>query len=242
MEDLKNEFQIEKEDMLETIRELTRQLKLVQVLIQNLIPFEHANNIEKRAKWDPETDEWKLEKLDSHPTSLKPKRPIGRYGARRSETEFARRNKMLDPTNVRWKVENVIQLELDMPERRTRDFENHMNYMLDRVGLNEDEPPIVYENDITQQQSFAKQTDPIGSSSGYGTGTGTDVDADAKHEKESTKKSSSKTSSSDSSFDSSNGAKSTKVKTKTSDELEEDLIDEDPTVVKKSSKRPASAR
>ncbi|KAF0686304.1 Aste57867_21910 [Aphanomyces stellatus] len=146
IEDLRTEFQTEKEDMLETIRELTRQLKIKQLLLQHFVPLDDAYAIEKRSKWDAELDEWTLEHLETKPTSLKPKRPVSRRGVRRAETDFARRNRQVDRGNPRWKSDNVIVLELEMPERRTKDYESGMmGFWLDRVGSNEDEAEIILE-------------------------------------------------------------------------------------------------
>ena len=44
--------------MLDTIRELTRQLKLKSLVISNFIPMEDLNLINRRATWDEEADDW----------------------------------------------------------------------------------------------------------------------------------------------------------------------------------------
>ncbi|KDO27973.1 hypothetical protein SPRG_07250 [Saprolegnia parasitica CBS 223.65] len=153
IEDLRTEFQAEKEDMLETIRELTRQLKIKHFLLHHFVPLDDAYAIEQRSKWDKELDEWKLEHLETRPTSLRPKRPIARRGARRAETECARRNRQMDRGNPRWKSDNVILLELEMPERRTRDYESGMmGFWLDRIASNEDESEIIFESEAPEPE------------------------------------------------------------------------------------------
>jgi len=47
--------------MLDTIRQLTRNLKLKELVIANFIPDEAAKNIEKRAQWNQEEDTWILQ-------------------------------------------------------------------------------------------------------------------------------------------------------------------------------------
>jgi kinesin family protein 3/17 len=154
VEDLKAEFQTEKEDMLDTIRELTRQLKMKHLLLSHFVPFDEAITIEKRAKYDPEVDEWKVDRLETKPSSLRPKRPVSRRGARRIESEYGRRNKLIDPMNMRWRADNVVILDMEMPERRTKDFEHGggggigMNYWLERVGASEEDIEIVFENEV----------------------------------------------------------------------------------------------
>ncbi|KAF1779024.1 Kinesin-like protein [Phytophthora cactorum] len=132
IEDLKVEFQAEKEDMLDT-------------------------GLEKRARYDADHDAWQVSRLETKPSSLRPKRPISRRGARRIESEYARRNRLIDPLNVRWRSDNVVQLDLEMPERRTRDFEAangtgyaiSMDYWLERIGVtSENDVEIMFANEI----------------------------------------------------------------------------------------------
>ncbi|ETM42855.1 hypothetical protein L914_11553 [Phytophthora nicotianae] len=157
IEDLKVEFQAEKEDMLDTVRELTRQLKLKHLLLSHFVPLDEAQSLEKRARYDADHDAWQVSRLETKPSSLRPKRPISRRGARRIESEYARRNRLIDPLNVRWRSDNVVQLDLEMPERRTRDFEAangtgyaiSMDYWLERVGVtSENEVEISFANEI----------------------------------------------------------------------------------------------
>ncbi|RQM10076.1 hypothetical protein B5M09_002232, partial [Aphanomyces astaci] len=163
IEDLRAEFQTEKEDMLETIRELTRQLKIKQVLLQHFVPLDDAYAIEKRSKWDPDADEWTLEHLETRPTSLRPKRPVARRGVRRAETDFARRNRQLDRGNPRWKGDNVIVLELEMPERRTKDYESGMmGFWLDRIASNEDDVEIIVLDENMQGSNDDKDSGASG--------------------------------------------------------------------------------
>ncbi|KAG7385286.1 Kinesin-like protein kif3a [Phytophthora pseudosyringae] len=157
IEDLKAEFQAEKEDMLDTVRELTRQLKLKHLLLSHFVPLDEAQSLEKRARYDADHDAWQVSRLETKPSSLRPKRPISRRGARRIESEYARRNRLIDPLNVRWRSDNVVQLDLEMPERRTRDFEAangsgyalSMNYWLERVGVpTEEGVEISFANEV----------------------------------------------------------------------------------------------
>ena len=43
-------------------------------------------------------------------------------GAFRPETQYARQMKLDDPANPRWRHDNIIQLELDFPDRITQEF------------------------------------------------------------------------------------------------------------------------
>lgn len=58
--DLQDEFQTERSDMLDTIRQLTQSIKLKDLIISNFIPEDVAKSIEKRATWNPEEDSWNI--------------------------------------------------------------------------------------------------------------------------------------------------------------------------------------
>lgn len=46
--------------MLDTIRELNRQLKLKALVVANFVPPEGAEQIEQRASWNHEREDWDL--------------------------------------------------------------------------------------------------------------------------------------------------------------------------------------
>jgi hypothetical protein len=73
--DLATEFQKEREDMLDTIRELNKALKLKQVLLDAFVPREEADRIESRAIWDEEADEWSLMRLELAGNRIRVRRP-----------------------------------------------------------------------------------------------------------------------------------------------------------------------
>ncbi|RLN59278.1 hypothetical protein BBJ28_00013436 [Nothophytophthora sp. Chile5] len=182
IEDLKTEFQAEKEDMLDTVRELTRQLKLKHLLLSHFVPLDEAVALEKRARFDADLDDWQVSRLESKGASLRPRRPVSRRGARRIESEYARRNKLIDPLNVRWRSDNVVLLDMEMPERRTRDLDAAgnglgLNYWLERVGVAaEDDVEISFANEVEVAPSALapapaskeKPQTPLSSSTGSG--------------------------------------------------------------------------
>ncbi|CAM9561529.1 unnamed protein product, partial [Phaeothamnion confervicola] len=127
VQDIQEEFQQEREDMLDTIRQLTRQLKLKEVIINNFVPTEDALKIERRAQWGEDTEAWVVPRLELSGNSLRQRRPVSATGLRRPETEYARQRKQYD-SNPRYRAENIIHQELDMPERTTQEYEGpHMS-------------------------------------------------------------------------------------------------------------------
>lgn len=121
-QDLQEEFQTERSDMLDTIRELSRNIKLKDTIILNFIPDETAKSIERRSAWSNDEDMWVIPKLDFSGNKIRASRPISSTKLRRPETEYARHRKQYDG-NSRYKYDNIITTELDMPERTTQEFE-----------------------------------------------------------------------------------------------------------------------
>lgn len=85
--------------MLDTIRQLTRTLKLKDLIIANFIPEESARSVERRAAWSAEEDAWVVPKLELSGNAINRSnlnRPISSSKLRRPETEFARQRKQYD--------------------------------------------------------------------------------------------------------------------------------------------------
>lgn len=72
--DLQKEFQQEREDMLETIRDLRKEVKQVCLTIENFIPMEHYQQIVERAHYDESTDEWIISNIDLSGNRIRPQR------------------------------------------------------------------------------------------------------------------------------------------------------------------------
>jgi len=118
--DVLTDNQREREELLETIRELRRHIQLKDSILMNFVPPAVHNAVESRAHWDEDKDEWLLGPLDTsnvqhRPGSAKP-------GMHRPTTEFSRIKAALGDANPRFRNSNIITLELDMPERTTQDY------------------------------------------------------------------------------------------------------------------------
>ncbi len=73
--DLAEEFQGEREDMLDTARELDKQNKLLRLLLENFVPKEERDRLEARASWDEESGEWALHRLELAGNRMRLRRP-----------------------------------------------------------------------------------------------------------------------------------------------------------------------
>jgi len=109
--------------MYDTIYELTNQLKLKNMIIEYMIPPEEYRKYEKIAEWSEEINDWVI----NNPTQFKEvrsgsKRPQSAVGLKRPTSEYSRIAKGLGDLNPRYKFDNILQLDLDMPERTTEDY------------------------------------------------------------------------------------------------------------------------
>ncbi|CAL1529612.1 unnamed protein product [Lymnaea stagnalis] len=122
IQDLQEEYTKERQELEQTQMELTRELKLKMLIIENFIPTEDKVKIQNRAQYDEDDDIWKLKPLANKNTETMAKRPTSAIGNRRPISEFARVAAAMG-NNPRYKAENIIQIDLDMPSRTTRDYE-----------------------------------------------------------------------------------------------------------------------
>lgn len=67
--DIQEEFQCEREDMLDTIRQLSSQLKLKEILMNNFVPPDEERKFEGRATWNCDGDCWRLKEDAGFPCS-----------------------------------------------------------------------------------------------------------------------------------------------------------------------------
>ena len=64
IKDLQKEFQVEREDMADTIRILTQELRLKSFVCDQFIPGDEMAFIEDKAIWNDESDLWDIPKLE----------------------------------------------------------------------------------------------------------------------------------------------------------------------------------
>ena len=111
--------------MYDTIYELTNQLKLKNMIIDNFIPAEEFKKTEKVTVWNEDLNDWVINHPARNPAQVKKesKRPQSAVGLKRPTSEYSRIAKGLGDLNPRYKFDNILQLDLDMPERTTEDYE-----------------------------------------------------------------------------------------------------------------------
>ncbi|XP_077978073.1 kinesin-II 95 kDa subunit-like [Glandiceps talaboti] len=123
IQDQQEEHIRERQELEQTQNELTRELKLKMLIIENFIPPEEKAKIMNRSVFDEEEDTWRLTPLakTDGPQQMV-KRPVSACGNRRPMAEYARMAAAMGG-HYRYKGENILIVELDMPNRTTRDYE-----------------------------------------------------------------------------------------------------------------------
>ncbi|XP_065844544.1 kinesin-II 95 kDa subunit-like isoform X2 [Oscarella lobularis] len=141
--DVQEEHFRERQELLEVQEELAKELKLKLLILEHFVPLEESEKIFDRAMYDDEEDKWKLKKLVRAEEQEMMKRPVSALGNKRAVTEYERMAAAVGG-NPRYKRENILLVELDMPNRTTRDYEGpslapRVQAALDAALLEEDE-------------------------------------------------------------------------------------------------------
>lgn len=121
IQDLQEGHVKERQELEHTQMQLTKELKLKFLIIENFIPHEEKNKVMNRVLFDEDDDTWKLQTITKSNTQTMAKRPVSAVGNRRPVAEYARLGSVTG--NPRFKGENILQLQLDMPTRTTSDYE-----------------------------------------------------------------------------------------------------------------------
>uniref|UniRef100_A0A1I8H3S2 Kinesin-like protein n=3 Tax=Macrostomum lignano TaxID=282301 RepID=A0A1I8H3S2_9PLAT len=176
--DLQEEHRRERQELETTQEELTKEVKFKQLIIDNFIPPEDFERVRSRAMFDEEADEWQLKAPSAgERMAARPRSAVA--GRRRPLSEYARLASQMGE-NPRYRGENLIRLNLDMPNRTTREYEApdmapQVRSALDAALQVEDDL------DIDGQPKIFKSSAPVvrpkssrkgGSGSGGGSGGG----------------------------------------------------------------------
>lgn len=122
MIDLEEEAERERAFMMNQMFELARSIKLYDLIIENFIPEHEKTKIEKSAHWNEETETFTCQMPKFKAIVGKSKRPVSAIGLKRPVSEYGR--VVGNPSqNPRFKYENILPLDLDMPERTSEEYE-----------------------------------------------------------------------------------------------------------------------
>lgn len=71
MSDLQDEIHREREDLMDRIRELTREIRLKHLMIDQFIPSFEYMRIERRAEWSDDVNDWALPNVEFTGNNIK---------------------------------------------------------------------------------------------------------------------------------------------------------------------------
>jgi hypothetical protein len=110
--ELQDEFRQEREDFLDTIRELTRDLALKVAIIENFVPIDERMKLEKRANWDEVANEWYL--MPS--VTEKIVRPMSLQSMRMPLCQYAKQCLLEKSDKMRYRHDHVYQPTVNLNE------------------------------------------------------------------------------------------------------------------------------
>ena len=134
----------EKEILMDENRTLAREIKLMDLIIESFIPDEEVRKLEDRMEFNEEMDEW-IVKDKSHDTLKKVEKCVSALGLKKPMCKAARMAISLGDLNPRYKYDNIFNLELELPEATTEEFDGSLSQKLQEsinIALNEDEDEI----------------------------------------------------------------------------------------------------
>lgn len=155
LQDTRDEHNRDRRELEMTQNELIKELKRLLLIIDNFVPAEVKSRLYTQAKYDDEAEEWFLNgsmMLNNHQILS---RPVAEPSRRRPMSEYALQMIKTKSTDViRYKGENILDYELDMPLRTTYEYSNpkisaSLQAVLAEAMQTEDDI------DITDQSNYA---------------------------------------------------------------------------------------
>ncbi|XP_054742880.1 kinesin-like protein Klp68D [Anastrepha obliqua] len=102
--------------------ELVKELKRQLLIIDNFVPVEVKQRLYTQAKYDEEQEEWKFSSVPLVDSNFLNKRPVSYPQRRRPISEYALMEaKTNTSSSLRFKNENIVSYELEMPCRTTQE-------------------------------------------------------------------------------------------------------------------------
>lgn len=175
--DIQEEYAEDREDLLETIREMTKTLKLKHMIISDFVPQQDVERMEERFRWDEEDEKWVMsQRTEEQGLNVKLARPQSALGTRTHQTRHSLMAAQQPGRSARYKAENIITLELEMPPRTTVDYDPQaydpqamFDYgMQQQMGMMEDEYGDQYAGEYGDPNQYGEYGDPNQYGGGYG--------------------------------------------------------------------------
>lgn len=111
----------ERRELEELQCDLMKELKLKYLIIDNFIPTDEKTKLLSKVVYDEDEDDWKLVTSNSSHHFTVTKRPISNPKHHRPVSEYSKIAATVGPA-FRYKGENILDIELLMPSRTTKDY------------------------------------------------------------------------------------------------------------------------
>ena len=111
--DVQDEFRNERDDLLDTIRLLNREIAFKDTIIDNFIPAQEKQKMANRAVFNEDIDEWNLKKITQvkkTPESLK--RPLISQKFKRPICQFSKQLMLNPEAHIRYLPDNILRLSV----------------------------------------------------------------------------------------------------------------------------------
>ena len=110
---------------MQQMRILHQQMRLKELVIDLFVPMEEVQKVTHHAKWNEDREQWVLHRdSDNRKKSVQvTKRPVSASGLRRPTSDFTKTANATGDLNPRFRSENILCLDLDLPERTTFDYD-----------------------------------------------------------------------------------------------------------------------
>ncbi|KAL0487949.1 kinesin family member [Acrasis kona] len=123
IKELQLDFDQEREALSITLGDSERDRKLYKRVVELFVPPEELQKIMARAFWDDNAEEWSVMHSSLSGNGIRLSRPSSATGEDQVPvTEWAKVAAIVNSGNPRFKNDNMVQLELEMPERTTQDY------------------------------------------------------------------------------------------------------------------------
>uniref|UniRef100_A0A182PUF0 Kinesin-like protein n=1 Tax=Anopheles epiroticus TaxID=199890 RepID=A0A182PUF0_9DIPT len=155
LQDTRDEHNRDRRELEMTQNELIKELKRLLLIIDNFVPAEVKSRLYTQAKYDDEAEEWFLNGNMMLNNNQMLTRPVADQSRRRPMSEYALQMiKAKSADAIRFKGENILDYELDMPLRTTYEYANpkvsaSLQAVLAEAMQTEDDI------DITDQSNYA---------------------------------------------------------------------------------------
>lgn len=121
IKDLHDDFQREREDLSLSLREVTKEIKLYKILVDNFIPKDFLKRLLERVSYDNTSDEYVVENVHLSGNNMMPKRPL-LYAPKRQQKVKNSKNSVM--------INEMIAITIELPEPTVK---SHIDSSLDET-------------------------------------------------------------------------------------------------------------